>query len=383
MTPGRKKAPHRVLFFGAYDTALDHRAVLLEEGLRRTGIKILHCHTKPRESKITEVFKLPIQYTILSTKYLALKKSYDVILVPPKIGHFDVILISLLKRIRRDRSPVVFDAFLSIYDTMVVDRRAIGRYPKPIQILLSKIFRKLDNVACSLANIVILDTRTHGEYFQEEFGVPANKIRVVYEGVNDKVFRPIKTKKFDRFTVLFYAAIRPFHGLNYILEAAKILKSKDIVFEILGEGQNYESYLRFVKRNRLKNVNMRGWVNAKTIPSWIAKSHTVLGIFGNTPKAQRVIPNKAVHTLAMGEPLITGDTPAAREIFTHRKNALLAKVADPQSIAEQIMTLYSNSSLRKTIAREGYKLFKSKLSTVKIGRQLLSVLEEALYEKEK
>lgn len=168
---------------------------------------------------------------------------------------------------------------------------------------------------------------------------------------------------------------RPFHGLKYILEAAKRLKNTNIKFEILGEGQNYQSYLDFVSKNNLKNVNMRGWVNANLIPKYIAKSNIVLGIFGNTPKAKRVIPNKAVHTLAMAKPLITGDSPAARELFIDGKNVMLAKMANPQSIAEKIMILYNDKNLRINIAKEGYKLFRKKLSSKQIGKELTKLIQ--------
>ncbi len=69
----------------------------------------------------------------------------------------------------------------------------------------------------------------------------------------------------------------------------------------------------------------------KSSPALMAASHACLGIFGTSGKAQRVIPNKVFDALAAARAVITGDTPAAREVLTHADTAWLCPPGDPRS----------------------------------------------------
>ena len=58
-----------------------------------------------------------------------------------------------------------------------------------------------------------------------------------------------------------------------------------------------------------------------------------------------MIPNKAYHALACGAPLITADTPAARELLRDEENALLVPPGDPAALAEAMRRLAADPEL--------------------------------------
>jgi len=62
----------------------------------------------------------------------------------------------------------------------------------------------------------------------------------------------------------------------------------------------------------------------------------VLGIFGTSAKAGRVIPNKVFQALACGAPVVTADTAAARELLRDGESALLVPPGDPEALAAAI-----------------------------------------------
>ena len=68
----------------------------------------------------------------------------------------------------------------------------------------------------------------------------------------------------------------------------------------------------------------------------MSRADIVLGIFGESVKTMRVIPNKAYEALAMSLPLVTADTPAIRELLDER-SAVLVPAADPQAIADALL----------------------------------------------
>ena len=83
----------------------------------------------------------------------------------------------------------------------------------------------------------------------------------------------------------------------------------------------------------------------RTCPSEIQAAGCALGIFGTGAKAARVIPNKAFQAIACATPLITADTPAARELLTDGHDALLVPPGDPEALAAAVRRLAADRAL--------------------------------------
>jgi len=184
-----------------------------------------------------------------------------------------------------------------------------------------------------------------------------------------------KTNLNNKFLIVFWGYFIPLQGVEYIIKAAKLLeKHQDIQFQIIGKGQEYGKILDFVNKLSIKNINLLGRVSYEALPDYIEKADICLGIFGDTQKTLRVIPNKVYEAIAMKRPVITADTPAARELFTDRENILFCKTADPEDLAKKILELKNNKDLREKIVEGGYKIFKKSATPKIIGKELLKNL---------
>jgi glycosyltransferase involved in cell wall biosynthesis len=106
----------------------------------------------------------------------------------------------------------------------------------------------------------------------------------------------------------------------------------------------------------------------------IAKADVCLGIFGRTEKASRVIPYKVYEALAMKKPVITGDSPAAREILHDQVHVLLSPMGEPEALAQRILRLREDPELRRRIAEEGHRLFHAKCSSQKMAEAIIQDL---------
>src|SRR5262249_26539393 len=75
----------------------------------------------------------------------------------------------------------------------------------------------------------------------------------------------------------------------------------------------------------LANVRFaREWmIEDALVARYVAPAHVCLGIFGASRKAARVLPTKALLALAVGRPLVTRDSPAARESLVDGEHAPL------------------------------------------------------------
>ena len=184
-----------------------------------------------------------------------------------------------------------------------------------------------------------------------------------------------KTNLGTKFLVVFWGSFIPLQGIQYIVRAAKILeKYSNIQFSIIGKGQTYSDVNCLAKKLDLINIEFLGRLPNKEIPDYIARADVCLGIFGDTEKTQRVIPNKVYEAIAMKKPVITADTPAARELFADGKNILFCKIANPQDLAKKILKVRNNPSLREKVAENAYQLFNKKGTSRVLGKKLKDIL---------
>ena len=217
-------------------------------------------------------------------------------------------------------------------------------------------------VSSQLASLILL--RINGEEKEE------GKIREF--STSEKFYFNPDIDKFSRFTVIFRGQFLPESGVEYAIKAAKILEANiDIKFKILGSGQEFGKVKKLAEGLKINNFEFLPRVEYKELPQFIASLDVCLGIFGQTLKTQRVIPNKIYEAIAMAKPVITAETPAIRELFTNKEDILLCRASDPEDLAAKILQLKSDSIMREKIAQNGYRLFESQCRPRHIVERLL------------
>jgi glycosyltransferase involved in cell wall biosynthesis len=282
---------------------------------------------------------------------------FDVVIVGYP-GHLD---IRAARRAARGR-PVIFNPLVSLEDTIVGDR-GLAR-PTSMK---GKAIGWIDRAAFRGADLVVADTEAHARYFAEHFDLEAGRLAVCYVGAEDRLFAPAAAAD-EQFHALFVGKLIPLHGLETILAAAALLPT--ITFRIVGAGQ-----LESTLRSRSANVTWEPWAEYERLPDLYRNAGCALGIFGTSDKAMRVIPNKAFQALATGAPLITADTPAARELLKHERDALLVTPGDPAALAIAVQRLADDAGLRESIGRRGRTTYVERASEEILGHRWREMLE--------
>jgi glycosyltransferase involved in cell wall biosynthesis len=338
----------KVLMVGSYKLEEYSRGRILYKGLIKNNVE-------------TEMFLHKNYFSLIKR---LMKVDFDVVIVN---GKFNLVFSWIMKIIHKKK--IIFDMFISDYDNLVNDRKLVKKNS-----LKAKLIWLGDKYSCSIADKILLETLEHIKYFAREFKADKKKFSSIVIGADEDIFYPIKVEEKKEFIVSFHGTFIPLQGIEYIVKAAKILEKKDVFFEIIGKGQTYEEIQKLVKKLNIKNIKFLGFKKIDSLPKHIARGDVCLGIFGNTEKTQKVIPNKAYEIIAMKKPLITSDTPAVRELFTHKKNCYLCMPADEKSLAKAILILKDNKELRNKISEKGYELFLNKCNSVAIGKVLVKIL---------
>ncbi len=123
------------------------------------------------------------------------------------------------------------------------------------------------------------------------------------------------------------------------------------------------------------NVEHVPWVEYELLPAELHRAGCALGIFGTSGKASRVIPNKAFQAIACGTPLVTADTPAARELLVDGESALLVPAGDPAALAGAVRRIAAEPELARRLSAGGLAAYRELASEEVLGGRWRSLLE--------
>lgn len=353
-----KNAMKRILYFGSYKSSYPRNRVIID-GLRQNGVEVIECNDRSRR---------PLSFLKLLRKYLRLDNDCDAVIIG-----FPGQEVMFLAKLLFFPKPIVFDVFTSHYMGYVFDRKYFSKNS-----WRAKYYKFLDRWSCKLADLVILDTQAHIDYFVKEFNLPTKKFRRIWLGANTRLHQPRKRANGGMFSVLFWGSFIPLQGVEHIVRAAKILEKEPVVFNLIGYGQTYEKNKKLAQDLGIKNINFLGRVSDEALIEHIRETDACLGTFSDSLKADITIQNKIFESLASQKPIITEESSAIRELLKDGQGAVFCKKADPNDLADKILMLKNNPTLRNKLAQDGYELFLEKLTPQKIGRELALVLNNVL-----
>ena len=347
----------RVCYFGIYPPNYTRNRVNIT-GLRENGVEVIECNVQTRGFK---------KHWDLIWKHWSLIGKYDVMIVGFN-GHAVMPVAWLVTRFPRKK--LIFDEFISTYDSNIFDRKKHSSHSfKALKYWL------IDWLTSNLADMVLMDAEAHADYISKTFHVPRGKVKGLLVGCpNDIMYPRPQNKTGSDFIVHFHGTYIPLQGIPYIIRAAKILDDKGVKFNIVGKLDTYTESINLAEQLGVKNVRFFDYMPYDKLAEFIADADMCLGAFGDTEKAKRMGIFKIIEAMAMKKPFITADTVAMREFLTDRRDVLFCKIADSQDLADKIVELKNDNTLRNTIAENGYELYKKRFTPKAVGASLLGII---------
>jgi glycosyltransferase involved in cell wall biosynthesis len=350
----------RVLYFGTYERRYPRNAQVIS-ALRGAGVEVIERHEpvwEGREQKWSLGPGAVARLLLAEVRLLARRGPTAQAVIVGYPGHLDLLAARRAAR----GAPVLFNPLVSLTDTLVEDR---GRFRRGS--LAARALHAVDRRALRSADLVVADTDAHAEFLADLAGLTRDRFEVCFVGAEERVFRPGWQPE-EPFTALFVGKLIPLHGLETILEAAQL--TPELRLRVVGSGQ-----LDGLLAGRPSNVDWVPWVEYENLAEELHRASCALGIFGTSAKAQRVIPNKAFQALACGTPLVTADTPAARELLVDGESALLVPPGHPQALAEALQRLAAEPELARRLGAGGHTAFRERASENVLGRRWRAILE--------
>jgi glycosyltransferase involved in cell wall biosynthesis len=260
--------------------------------------------------------------------------------------------------------PLIFDPLISAYDKQVLERAKLAENSRAARRLLA-----WERGLFAKADLLLADTACHADFFSGALGATRQDTHVVYVGADETMFAPAPARAADGpLEALFYGSFIPLHGAETLVEAARVYQGPEVRWCLLGDGPRRPACVAAAAG--LSNVAFENPIPYARLPARIHAADLLLGVFGTTPKAGRVIPNKVFQALASGRPVVT----RASEAYPAeaRASAAIAFVppGDPQALAT---TVAAWAARRVALAERGQAaraLYESAFSSAVVRSQL-------------
>lgn len=369
----------KILFIGQSDLTCPRNTILLK-GLKKNRIDdilVINKHitienlTSENDMGLSKIIRRVLRRLRLLPELitkLAVLKKFDLIFVGYP-GHLDIPIANIFAKILH--KPLIFDPTIILSSAFSDDLGSVKKSS-----LKMKLVTFVEKVIYKLPTLVLADTPQMAESLVKDFGVNPEKIRIVPLGADEEIYQYSKYTPKDKLNVVYYGVYNIVHGVEYIIETARLLKkNNNINFLMIGKGRTYPEAKDLADRYKLKNVIFYPEITEKNALQTLQDSDIFLGFVKDSPTVRRAIPNKVLQGMALGRAVLTADTPVMRHFFKDGFNIKLCRASNSESLAESIVEL-SNPRIRIKIAENGRKIFLDQFSTFAVGKKLSLILDE-------
>ena len=243
---------------------------------------------------------------------------------------------------------------------------------------------KLEREAAKNATLVVTVSQYSASKIVHLYCVDEAKIRVIPNGVDTERFRPILDNEKvrgkiglakDKQYVLFVGRIVPRKGLHYLVESAKqvLREKKETVFVVVGEGP--------LRNNLVSAVKREGQSSSFIFLSEVSDS-LLQDLYGCVdlfvlPSIQEGQGMASLEAQAAAIPVVAFNVSGIREAVRDKETGMLVKEADSTALANAILKLLSDKSLRAKMGQQGRKFVQKNLSWDVCAEKMLQVYTEA------
>jgi glycosyltransferase involved in cell wall biosynthesis len=360
----------RLLLAGTYERSYP-RIQVLRAGLGERGQTIIECHVPVWERTQHKAGSFLRSFALVGSVVRAAGAWVEILAQEGRVGAVDAVMAGYPAQLdaplaraiaRRRRVPLIVDMMISFSDTLGGDRgRAGARTTRLLSWLDAQLVRRAD--------VIVADTKANAEWIEQAFPRARGRVIVVSVGAEPARFPP-RPQPEPPVRALFVGKLAPLHGLGVVLAAARFPGVPPV--RIIGDGQLREWLDGELARSRPPGLEHIPWVPYERLGDELAAAHICLGIFGGSAKASRVIPNKVWQAMAVGRPIITADTPGAREVLRDGHDALLVPVGDAGALAGALAHLADDPELRAALGARARQRYEECGSPARVADQFIA-----------
>lgn len=288
----------------------------------------------------------------------------------------------------KQQKPDILQSFL-FFDNIVA--RILGKLAgvpiiisgqRSVEVERSFLRNFLDRITIRLADAVVSNTEAGKDILVEREKVSPQKIKVIPNGITPNLYmkRNIGLEKLkkdgqDTKVIGFIGGLTRQKGVNYLLEAAKFIKTqgKNFSVVVIGDGPEKQNLENYTGKLDIKNI-VRFWGYKEDAAKYI-KLFDVLVL----PSIREGMPNVILEAMVCGVPVVATKVGGVPEIVEDGKSGFFVEPRNPKDLAEKILKILDMSEgERREMGEHGRKIVKEKFSIEKMVKEYENLYQELL-----
>jgi len=273
---------------------------------------------------------------------------------------------------------------LEVNGILIDEAKVSGSYGP----LLQKAVYLIENLLTRRASFIIAVTPGIKDDFVKR-GIDKKKVRVIPNGANTDLFKPmniakakreLKLDEIDNY-VCFVGNLAPWQGVEYLIKSVPMILEKcpDIRFLIVGDGTMRGDLKALAEEISVANKFIfTGTVPYEDVPKYINASDVCIAPF-ITARNMKIglSPLKIYEYLACGKPIVSSRIPNLG--FIKQNNAgILVEPENPEELANAIIKLLKDTKLREEMGNAGREYVVKNHRWKAIARKVANVSEDVV-----
>ncbi|MCD6570637.1 MAG: glycosyltransferase family 4 protein [Deltaproteobacteria bacterium] len=228
-------------------------------------------------------------------------------------------------------------------------------------------------VSRRLSHIITVSERSKLD-ISKAFNIPPDRFRVVPNGINTDIFRPLPDIKREKNHILVTnSADTPLKGLRYLLEAvASICKKRDIKLTVIGKPKENGEIARLVRDLSIGDiVKFTGRISDEDFATYYAQATIAV-----VPSIYEGFGLPAGEAMACGVPVISTTGGALPEVVGNA--GVLVPPADANALEKAILSLLDNPDRCQELGKAGYERALKHFTWRRAAEKTIQVYKEAM-----
>jgi glycosyltransferase involved in cell wall biosynthesis len=218
----------------------------------------------------------------------------------------------------------------------------------------------------------------HGQALKTEaaqrHGFAPDRIHVIPHGEFGFYTQWGQDDRSEKDDILFFGRIWPYKGLQYLIQAEPLITAQIPTARIViaGEGESLEPYEQMMA-NRDRFVVHNRYIPVEEVGCFFEQAALVVLPYVEASQSG-VIPL----AYAFGKPVVATSVGSIPEVVDHGETGYLVPPRDVPKLAEAVVGLLKDDTLRRQMGRNAYQKAVTELSWERIAEQVVAVYDAAL-----